>query len=133
VVVLAAIVAMIAPDSHVAAARAAAVAYRVDPLVLLAIAEHETRWQSELTNGRSCGAMQVATSSAGQCRAMADVTLAYLEGARVLSQWLHASGGDLPEALAHYACGNVAKHHDCRGFAHWVIERSAAYGKAARS
>lgn len=125
------------PLDHVTAARAAAITYRVSPAILLAIAEHETHFDSTLTNGRSCGAMQVATSSKGQCQALADVTLSYLEGARVLRQWLDAAHGNLRAGLRGYARGwepgakRPADH--ANGFDSYVIAHARAYAREAAS
>lgn len=132
-----------APD-HIAAARVAGTTYRIEPELLLAIAEHETSWNAELVNGHACGPMQVIATSPAHCAVMSDPLLGYLEGARVLRYFLDVARGDLRPGLRGYGCG-WAKDElgevirpaqlptSCNGFDSWVIAHRNAYRREASS
>lgn len=84
---------------HLAAARAVAYAYQLDPALLLAIARHESCFDNRVVTGRCSGVMQtmgVPPSTLLQ---------GYERGATEIQQWLRASRGSLRLALSGYSGG----------------------------
>lgn len=122
---------------HVAAAELAAFTYGVEPELLLAIADHESRFTSDARRGRACGAMQVMARSAAHCRAMEITLLSYSEGGRMLRAWTDAADGDARAGLRGYACGGLGLRRrsprDCHAFAAMMIGRAAKLRRAAQS
>ena len=93
---------------HVAAARFAAILTDIDPDLILAIAHHESRYQSAvvgpLVRGkRACGVMQHVPIK-GKCPTPS-ILRDYVNGARHLAEWINAQRGDLKRALIGYAGG----------------------------
>jgi hypothetical protein len=97
-----------AAADHLTAARAAAERYGVDANLLLAIADHESRYTDATTpevGGRvSCGAM--TPTPIARC-AHDGILVDYLRGAEHLAGWIAAARGDLRGALLGYAGGYV--------------------------
>lgn len=139
-----------ASPSHIGAARIAGAVYRIEPDLLLAIAEHETTWDATLRNGYACGPMQVVPVDErgrfddGRCRAMRDPLVGYLEGARALRYFLDVAHGDIKPALRMYGCGWAKDENDefirpvqapptCNGFDGWVVAHRNAYRREAQS
>jgi hypothetical protein len=93
---------------HVAAARFAAVFTHTDPDLLLAIAHHESRYESTvvgpLVRGkRACGVLQHVPITA-KCPEPS-ILRDYVNGAKHLAEWIHAQRGDIKRALIGYAGG----------------------------
>lgn len=134
-IALALTAALSAPPANVAYAELAARTYAVDSAVLLAIAEHESRFTRGAVNGSACGPLQVMARSEAHCAALVSVELlGYLEGAAILASWTIVAGS-VAEGLRGYACGwrglSVDAPKPCRWFASWVIARAEHYRKAA--
>jgi soluble lytic murein transglycosylase-like protein len=107
---------------HLAAARIAGAAYRVDPDLLLTIAWRESRYIADASmrevSGRwSCGLMQITMPDGVPCP-RADVLAGYLAGAEHLATWSRATH-NLRDTLLGYAGG-------------FALIRSCAAGSTAR-
>jgi len=94
---------------HVAAADLAGLAFDVDPVLLLSISHHESRYRHDtITPERggkfSCGAMTpIPTYDRAACaRARASVLASYLAGARHLREWL-----DTPRCRGGTGCASL--------------------------
>jgi hypothetical protein len=109
---------------HIMAARVAAAEYGVDADLVLAIADHESRYtdaqSSHESGGRvSCGAMTPEPIA----RCPRDGLIGgYRRGAAHLADWIHARRGDLRGALLGYA-GGYLLIHACAEGPHVVVRK----------
>jgi hypothetical protein len=102
--------------AHVAAARVAAAAHRIDPDLLLAIAWRESRYQvdavtREASGKLSCGLMMVTMPKGKPCPKWS-VLDGYAAGAVHLGQWVKATRNQR-DALVGYA-GGYAMIEKCK-------------------
>lgn len=124
-----------------ARAAAAAASPEVPLELLLAVAYRETRWDelqvSRAKGGLYCGVVQAMARIPGQrgyseqrCRDLADLTLGYRAGADELRAWLARTRGDMTQALAHHACGNVATPRRCQAYARGIMVNYRRFQRA---
>lgn len=106
---------------------AAAPYFAGHPLVLVAIAHKESRfqWDARGSSGE-CGMTQVLPSSGGvKCQWLDQPDVAANTASRVLARWTRRARGNLFHGLAAYNAGTVGLLRDCDG--HKRCERGHAY------
>ncbi len=115
--------------------RVAALAYGFDVELLASMSYYESRHQPHVVSrvrGRAfCGVMQTRADSEPHCTALRLPQLSYLDGARILREWLRINRNDLRDALASYGCGYAARAR-CYGFADRVLMERLRLRQASR-